>query len=147
MLLAWCGFQTPTVDVLSSETTLAQHDNGLTSAQVSALAARHGLALAVRNDLHLPAIAAEIDSGKPLIMLINYGCIEGRLNVADRFGHFVVVVGYDDTSILINDPDWYGVRAAEGERFAVPRAQFARAIQTAPAPYQGLVITSNWAVL
>lgn len=146
MLLRFCGMETPTVDVLSGETALASRDNGLTSAQLAALGARHGLALTVRADLNLNAIQREIDSGRPVIMLINYGCIEARQNQADRAGHFVVVAGYDDANIIVNDPDWWGSRAAEGERLAVPRAQFERALQLAPAAYQGLVLASEWAV-
>jgi ABC-type bacteriocin/lantibiotic exporter with double-glycine peptidase domain len=140
MVLDYCNLQSETVDVLASQTALAQKDDGLTSAALRVLAARYNLALVVRNDLSIAEIKWQIDAGKPVIMLISYRYIRGRQNQGDFGGHFVVATGYDADHVIINDPDWWGSQTEKGHGFAVPVQEFGQAIQFSPAPYQGLVM-------
>lgn len=140
-LLLYAGLPSPTVNQLSAETSLAQVDNGLYTYQLRDLAAKHGLTLHLRNDLTEQVIQSEIDRGFPVLLLINYGQVLKRQNQADRAGHFVNVTGYNGNGYYWNDPDFWGVRAREGENFFVPRDQFEKAIRLSVAPYQGLTFS------
>lgn len=110
MLLSYYGkLQGQTVDGLARETALSLADVGLTPLQLAVLGARHHLPLAVANDVTLDQLRAEIDAGRPVIALIAYRYILGRLDQADNVPgkdlHFFVVLGYDDSHFVINDPD------------------------------------------
>lgn len=73
-----------------------------------------------------------IDDRKPFIALVNY-----RAWSKDNSGvptqssfaktHFVVVTGYDNNRVFINDPLWWGSRRAEGHHKAMTYNQFASA--------------------
>jgi nucleoid-associated protein YgaU/uncharacterized protein YvpB len=61
-----------------------------------------------------------IDEGKPAIALVKYSYwsqIEPGLSTQDTFSgpHFVVVVGYGDGNIYVNDPDYWPPRRGEGK--------------------------------
>ena len=61
-----------------------------------------------------------IDEGKPAIALVKYSYwsqIEPGLSTQDTFSgpHFVVVVGYGDGNIYVNDPDYWPPRREEGQ--------------------------------
>lgn len=62
-----------------------------------------------------------IDEGKPAIALVKYSAwsqIEPGVSTQDTFTgpHFVVVVGYGDGDIYINDPNYWPPRRAEGHK-------------------------------
>jgi hypothetical protein len=131
MLLAWIGrLGGLTVDALSAETVLASSDAGLSCHALQTLAARHGLDLFADFYWSLDRLRAEIGAGRPVIALIAYRWIRGRLDQADnqagRDGHFVVVTGCTATHVLVNDPDWW---LPGGQRFAIPWAEFQPAFQ------------------
>jgi hypothetical protein len=103
------------------------------------------LKLNYTRDAQLPRILAEIDAGRPVIMLIRYGNLSQRQNQAFGGGHFVVVIGYNSQEIILNDPDWWGTQRNNGAGFHVPRAEFEGAIgldlrKTGNEPYQGLFV-------
>lgn len=89
-------------------------------------------------------IRTEIDAGRPVIQLLLYRHLIERNEVLYRGGHFVVVVGYDDSRYMIHDPYWPDL---EGAYWRVPANQFERAIAPEQnmffsVPYQGCVIVS-----
>lgn len=121
-----------TVDKLSAETTLVARDNGLTPGQLVSLGAKHGLKLRVQFDTTEAQIKNEIDNGRPVIALIAYRFILGRLDQRDNKpgsdGHFVVVVGYDDTHFVIDDPDNWAPFTEKGHNFLAPVTELMQAI-------------------
>ncbi len=128
---------TLTVDQLSEETTLKVDDDGLLTSQVIDLAAKHGVKLNLVNNLTLDIIRQQISQGYPVLCLIVYGPIAGREDKGFAGGHFVDVIGYDDHSIYINDPDWAD---AGGHGFKVPIPQFAAAMSQMSPPNQGALV-------
>lgn len=120
MLLQWYSKRgNLTVDQLTLETTLANSDTGLLPAQLVSLAARHGLPtvakIATLND-----IRTEINEGRPVIALIQYSYILGRLDTGFWGGHFVLVIGHDPDHFILNDPDDWTAGAKRGHEFFCP---------------------------
>jgi LysM repeat protein/uncharacterized protein YvpB len=113
--------------------------------QLVRAAEKYGLKLIETRKLNLPAIQAEIDAGRPVISLIHYGTLSKRQNQRFRGGHFVVVVGYNERDVILNDPDWWGERRNEGKLFRVPRSEFETAIGSASykagnSPHWGVMV-------
>lgn len=98
------------------------------------LAARYRLTLQLTTRATIDNIKREIDAGRPVMPLVLYGMFTQRM---DRYsgGHYVVVVGYTSDSIIMHDPLWYGIRAAEGESRHIPTHEFEAALSTTPNPY------------
>jgi uncharacterized protein YgiM (DUF1202 family) len=113
-----------TVNDLSAETTLAQSDTGLPSAAGVKLAARHGLTMKLNYGTTLAQIRAEIDALRPVIALVAYRFITGRLDTNDNNpatdGHFFVILGYDDTHVVVNDPDYWNPYIERGHNVLIP---------------------------
>lgn len=70
-----------------------------------------------------------IDEGKPAIALVKYSYwsqIEPRVSTQDTFTgpHFVVVVGYGDGHIYLNDPNYWPPRREEGHTKAWSEVMF-----------------------
>lgn len=140
MLLAYYTGNTPTVNELASETTLAQVDNGLYTKQLKTLAFNHGLNLdSFTGNMTIQFIKRWIDKKEPVLVLINYSYILGRLNQRDTSQHFVIVTGYDDNNIYVNDPDWYEPNINGGHNMQIPMIQFENSLRHASPSYQGLV--------
>lgn len=70
-----------------------------------------------------------VDQGKAAIPLVHYGEWSklGKTQSSFRGPHFVVVVGYDEKFIYVNDPLWWGDRRNEGEHKAWTHDEFTRA--------------------
>jgi hypothetical protein len=122
-----------------------------TPLQLVAVADQYGLKLEHRQDATLTKILAELDAGRPLISLLRYGNLTGRQNLRFRGGHYVVVIGYNDREIILNDPDWCGERRSEGAGFRVLRAEFESAIgpdnrKAGNPPYQALFVRTDQAI-
>jgi hypothetical protein len=150
MLIGWNavrqGQSNPnlTLDEVSKATGMGRRRFSFPS-QLVIVGENYGLKLAYRKDAKFPAVLAELDAGRPVISLIRYANLTGRQNQRFRGGHFVVVVGYNDSEIVLNDPDWWGSRRSEGAGFRVPRDEFEDAIGPASLragnnPYQAIFV-------
>lgn len=127
------------VDQLSRDTSLVQNDNGLYTYQLVNLAVKYGWAAVQNNDMSIDIIKHNVDAKRPPVMLINYRYITKRQNQNDLSQHFVVVTGYDDDNIFINDPDFWYPNEELGHNMRVPNIQFQNAIYYASPRYQGLI--------
>lgn len=92
-------------------------------------------------DLTIARIKQEIDAGRPVIALGQYSHLSQRSDKTFGGGHILVVVGYDDASIICNDPDYPG---SSGRQVAYNIGEFEEFLsQTAQAgntPNQGIVV-------
>lgn len=140
MLLEWRGTRIAIDDI----TRMA--GSGKTSAvELVAAAGRHGLELRRLSSMSLADIDAQIQAGKPLIVLVRYGDFgDQRQDMAYIGLHWIVVVGSDSENIYIHDPDWWGSRRSEGRDRPISREVFNHAWgNTLPEAlsYQSLVIS------
>ena len=91
-------------------------------------------------------IKQEIKQGRPVITLHKYGELS---NNQDTFvgAHFSVVVGFDEQRVIVNDPNFWGDRTAEGNGRRIPIVEWERAIGTALLPannaYQSLFLVED----
>lgn len=89
----------------------------------------------------LAGLRSNIDAGKPMIALVKYQPWRSLTGNPFDWGHFVVVTGYDNTHIYINDPlfGMWKVRS-RGEQLALTHDQFC-------AGWGGFPLTENpnWA--
>ena len=99
------------------------------------------------NDLKL-----SVKAGKAPITLVHYGAWSslGKTQSSFTGPHFVVVVGYDEDFIFVNDPLWWGTRRGEGERKRWTYAEFDKAWKTASKDgnrnYSGIFCTHSLSV-
>lgn len=142
MIMQYFGRTKKAVDVLSGESHLSVQDNGLTMEQIAALLKKEAFPCQVRSSLTIGAIEAELSKGRPVLCLINYTYIP-RENVPDHYGHFVLVVGITDTHVLLNDPDYWGIRRNEGDHKQILRADFLKALEYAPIAYTGIFLDDS----
>ena len=93
-----------------------------------------------------------VQNGMPAITLIHYGAWRSLgLNQSSFTGpHFVVVLGYDQEHVYVNDPLWWGTRRWEGEHRRLTNAQFEAAWSTASKDgnrnYSGIYCTHRMPV-
>lgn len=139
MLLKYHLNLSVSVDQLARDTSLVTNDNGLTTQQLEVLSRKYGLIKSVNNNLSIGLIKTQIDNGNPVVMLINYTFITKRQNKSDFGQHFVVVTGYDNNNIIINDPDFWYPNEEVGHNMVIPNNEFQDAIYYASPRYQGLI--------
>ena len=84
----------------------------------------HGVTLERRLPCVVSDLAIELDAGRPVIVLLHYGSINNRQDTNYTKGHWVVVVGVDETVVYIHDPNWRGDRRDNGRALAISRAIF-----------------------
>lgn len=74
-----------------------------------------------------------ISQGMAPICLVHYGAWRnsGLTQSSFKGPHFVVVVGFDEEFIYVNDPLWWGTRRYEGEHRKLTHKQFEGAWSTA----------------
>src|SRR5260221_942477 len=140
IFIEWFSGKTLRIVDLLAETTLVNNYSGLTTTHVVKLANKHGVPLRVVSAT-LPNVLAEIDAGHPALILINYGAIPERQNQADKFGHYVIVIGYDERGIYFNDPDFWGDNRSLGAKLKVSFAEFITAMPIEPIPNSGAFLT------
>ncbi len=123
MLLQWKGVQV-SIDEISRETSLGSTNAG----QLISAAGRHGLRLSRLSDMRLADVERAIEAKRPIVALVNYLDFGDRRQDTNYAGlHWIVVVGYDQANVYINDPDYWGGRRLEGMQHAIPRAVFDQA--------------------
>lgn len=113
-----------TVDALAAETGLHFSDSGLLPAALIKLGTAHGLDLVARSGVALDQVRAEIAAGRPVIALVAYRYITGRLDQADsnpaNDGHYFVILGFDENHFVVNDPDYWPPYVERGHETLVP---------------------------
>jgi uncharacterized protein YvpB len=110
--------------------------------QMQRVARKYGLAFEYGTGRQLDDLKRWVDEGKPAIALIRYSHwsqIQPGVSTQDAFTgpHFVVVVGYGEGSIYVNDPDYWPPRRLEGHRKAWSEELFLLAwsqVRTAAVP-------------
>lgn len=145
MLLSFYGkLGDLTVDYLAAETTLVQHDNGLTPDQLCQLAAKHGVQCHVNVGVSIASICNELDHGRPVIPLIANRDISERLDVNDKTpgldGHFFIVIGYEGENFIVNDPDAWEPHVAVGTQMRVPFKEMDKALEDTNAHRQAVFV-------
>jgi hypothetical protein len=137
--------QPVSIDMLASQTALANSDTGLTTSALVTLATRYNVKLTLTDNLGLADIVSELNAGRPPLALIGYGPLLGRENQGDSSGHFVIITGYDANNLYLNDPDWWNQgthHREDGHNWQVPITQFNLAMAQSPVPHQGLMFVS-----
>lgn len=125
MLLALYGkLGALTVDALAAETGLRYSDTGLLPDALVKLGKAHGLALVTHSGVTLDDIKVSIMADHPVIALVAYRFITGRLDQADdnpaSDGHYFVILGFDDDHFVVNDPDYWPPHVERGHETLVP---------------------------
>lgn len=93
------------------------------------IAETHGVNLKRKLSCSLDDLVSEVAlCRQPVIVLIHYGDL-GALRQDTSFagGHWALVVGIDDQSVILHDPDWRGERRQGGAGLIIPRETFVRA--------------------
>lgn len=87
-------------DVLARKTKLPQNkDKGLNAADLLVLLGAERVRASARHSLTLQTLKAEIDTGRPVILLVNYKYFGGM-----PFGHFALLIGYEGNEYVFHDP-------------------------------------------
>jgi LysM repeat protein len=110
--------------------------------QLQRVARAYGVAFRYGDSYKLNDLKHWIDEGKPVIALVKYSHwsqIEPYVSTQDTFTgpHFVVVVGYGEGNIYINDPNYWPPRRQEGHKKAWSEVLFNLAwsnVRTPDAP-------------
>lgn len=120
------------VDDLTAQTSLLQSDTGLMPQALVTLGLLHGLRTYVHKNTTILDIQRELMAGRPVIPLVHYRYISGRLDQADSNpatdGHFMVIVGADDTHVVANDPDYWSPYTQKGHNTLVPETEIEKAM-------------------
>lgn len=128
------------VNWLLAASPLATDDNPVTAAEAQEFMDRLGIEYTYSDQLKAPRILAELEAGRPLILLGNYG----HLNPADRkMGHWFTVIGYSPSAFIIHDPYKLGadVRISKGAMESAQTDLIAwNGNAFAGKPYQGYII-------
>lgn len=119
---------TLTVNQMARQSALNPKDVGLTCAQGVALAAKFNLGMRVNSRTTPDQIRFEIDHRMPVIPLIWYEYITNRLARNAATGHFFIIVGYDKSTFIVNDPDYWGEYTDRGYHVPIPESEIVRAI-------------------
>jgi LysM repeat protein len=99
--------------------TGAPPDGYVSMAQLVRVSDSYGVPLEFRKGIDLGQLRAYLDLGRPFIALVHYGAfseLQPGVSTQSLFRgpHFVVVVGYDETHVVVHDPLWTVPRRREG---------------------------------
>jgi hypothetical protein len=109
--------------------TGAKANNYTSVSQLMRASLSYGLAFNYFNHWTVGRLTELIGEGRPVIALVHYGAwsqISPGISTQNTFQgpHFVVVTGFDEKYIYINDPLWRDERRSEGYRKAWTHEQF-----------------------
>lgn len=112
-------------DRISRDIGIAPRGKGSFSSmnQLIFVGSKYGLKLRHVRPALLPLIEDEIRAGRPVPTLLHYGSVPNR-QAKFNGGHFVLVTGFDETTIYVHDPDWWGALRNRGEYFPILRTDF-----------------------
>lgn len=128
MMIGYTG-RAVTVDEVSRATGRPAGYASLSFQELINAAARFNVLLTYAQ-LTLDEICADVASGKPVIVVVNYKSLpaQNRYDAKYNAGHYLLVVGYDAECITYHDPYWQ--TADRGAFRALTREDFARAYTT-----------------
>lgn len=105
--------------------------NPLSRLELIRAAVKYKLEIRKFNDGDQAYLKQSIDARKPIIALVNYKAwsTDPAVPTQSSFAntHFVVVTGYEDGNVTLNDPLWWRPRRAEGHHKKMTFAQFVSA--------------------
>lgn len=109
--------------------TGAKANNYVSVSQLMRASLSYGLPFDYFYAWTIDKLKAAVQDGTPVIALVHYGAwsqINPGISTQNTFQgpHFVVVLGFDDQYIYVNDPLWKAERRAEGYRKAWTYEQF-----------------------
>jgi hypothetical protein len=101
--------KTPTIADVYKATGVVG-DKYTTGGQLIKAASKWGLAMSGKY-FSLETLRQELDSGRGIIPLIHYGTFSslGKTESPFRGPHFLVISGYDQSSVIVHDPLWRGI--------------------------------------
>lgn len=99
--------------------TGARPEGYVSMAQLMRVGESYGAPLEFRKSCGLDQLRAWLDLARPLIALVHYAAfseLQPGVSTQNPFKgpHFVLVVGYDERSVVVHDPLWTGDRRGEG---------------------------------
>ena len=105
MVLRYLG-QNVTVNQASKITGLAKGYKGTAYWDLGKIFLAHKTLAGRKAGLTLDYLKAEIDAGRPCILLVHYGSLENRSDLTFTGGHWIVLTGYDvdRQQYLYHDP-------------------------------------------
>jgi hypothetical protein len=116
------------INQLSRDAGLTSNRHFTLPADLIRAASLYGTTLVRRYACTLDTLADEIAARRPVICLIHYGALDTlRQDRNYNIGHWIVVVGVDDKSVYIHDPDWQVLHRDQGRGLAIPRDMFVKA--------------------
>lgn len=129
MLINSRGEARVTVDDVSKAANKPRGYGTLSFADIINAAQKFGIVLQHGN-ASLQTLCADIDSGKPVIALVNYQSLPlySRYDTQYNAGHYLLIVGYDNRNMIYHDPYWLDV--AKGAYKEISRADFMKAYTT-----------------
>jgi ABC-type bacteriocin/lantibiotic exporter with double-glycine peptidase domain len=99
MVLAYIGMVRTEKEVMKACGTT---ELGTTSMQISEAFQKFGVKASSVKNANIDDLKHEIQERRPVIVLIDPSHIYGGIS---GFGHFVVIVGFNDKEIIYHDPD------------------------------------------
>jgi uncharacterized protein YvpB/LysM repeat protein len=140
MVLGYYGVQVSVNELFSATGVAPGRYTGF--GQLQRVARDYGVTFNYQDGRSLNDLKLWIDRDKPVIALVKYSYwsqIEPLVSTQDTFSgpHFVVIVGYGDGNIYINDPNYWPPRRQEGRNKAWSEVLFNLAwsnVRTAAAP-------------
>ncbi len=119
--------------------TGTDHGEPVGFADLIRMGAHYGVKLTYYSKADIAWVRRMIDERRPPILLVDYRQFSQRPNKAYIAAHFLLAVGYNETSFILNDP------LQTAGHFIVPMSEFEKALNT-PSQISGSTNRPNQAV-